>query len=87
MDSPSETIAHEVGHLIDNPDEYPDARSLDPTLNEDGARNGIDDDSIMGSGMRDVKKRHLRHVCSTVSDAIKAKYPAVADGLEVFSNK
>lgn len=87
MDSPSETIAHEVGHLIDNPDEYPDARSLDPTLNEDGARNGIDDDSIMGSGMRDVKKRHLRHVCSTVSDAIKAKYPDVADGLEVFSNK
>ena len=48
---------HEIGHLMDNPDEY-EHGAIDTSLNEDGATAGIDPDCIMGQNLTSVKKRH-----------------------------
>ncbi len=53
---------HEFGHHLGNPDEYAGAR-VEATLNDDGAVNGIDADSIMGQNLTKVKKRHYRKIC------------------------
>jgi hypothetical protein len=55
--------AHEFGHHLGNPDEYEGAR-VDTSLNDDGAVDGIDEDSIMGQNMTHVKKRHFSTVCT-----------------------
>lgn len=54
--------AHEVGHLVGQPDEY-ESGAVDPAVNEDGAVNGIDGTTLMGSSLEDesnnkIKKRH-----------------------------
>lgn len=54
---------HEFGHHLGNPDEYAGAR-VDTTLNDDGAVNGIDADSIMGQNLTKVKRRHYRTICN-----------------------
>jgi hypothetical protein len=63
--------AHEFGHHIGNPDEYAGA-DLETTLNDDGAVNGIDNDSIMGQDMTKVKKRHFRMVAKVSAQAVQA---------------
>jgi hypothetical protein len=76
--------AHEFGHYMGNPDEYDGATSLDASLNEDGAVNGIDEDSIMGQNMTRVKRRHFRTVCQHFGDMVRTNcgksytYEAVA---------
>src|SRR6185312_1241044 len=65
--------AHEFGHHIGNPDEYGSAK-VDTSLNSDGAKNGIDPDSIMGQNLTKVKARHLRLLAKVLTDAIHAEY-------------
>lgn len=64
--------AHEFGHHLGNPDEYAGA-TLDTSLNDDGAVNGIDDDSLMGQNLTKVKKRHFRTICKHFTDMVKTK--------------
>ncbi len=64
--------AHEFGHHIGNPDEYAGA-VLDTSLNDDGAKAGIDADSIMGQNMTTVKVRHFRLVAKVFADMVKAE--------------
>ncbi len=72
-DSRIEVAAHEAGHHMDNPDEYAGG-AVDPSLNGDGAVNGIDADCIMGANLTKVKKRHYHAFCAMVKKLIKAKY-------------
>jgi hypothetical protein len=65
--------AHEVGHHLGNPDEYAGATSVDTSLNDDGAVNGIDNDSLMGKDLTKVKKRHYRTICKHLADMVKTK--------------
>ena len=67
-DTDDETAGHEFGHHLGNPDEYAGASSVDTSLNEDGAVNGIDATSVMGQSMKLVKKRHYRTICRHLSD-------------------
>jgi hypothetical protein len=64
---------HEFGHHLGNPDEYKDA-DVDTTLNSDGARNGIDPNSIMGVNKSTVKKRHYRTLCTHFTNMISSQY-------------
>lgn len=66
--------AHEFGHHLGNPDEYAGAESVDPTLNGDGAVNGIDPNSIMGQNMITVKSRHFRTICAHLSKMVRDQY-------------
>jgi hypothetical protein len=59
--------AHEFGHHLGNPDEYAGGVGVDPSVNDDGATNGIDPDSIMGQNMVEVKKRHYNTICKQLS--------------------
>jgi hypothetical protein len=65
--------AHEFGHHIGNPDEYAGA-VIDTSLNDDGAVNGIDANSIMGQNLTTVKARHLRTVARVFGEALKAEH-------------
>jgi hypothetical protein len=65
--------AHEFGHHIGNPDEYAGAK-IDTSLNEDGAVNGIDNDSIMGQNLTKVKKRHFRTICKHFAKIVKDEH-------------
>jgi hypothetical protein len=67
--------AHEFGHLLGYPDEYPGGVGVDTSVNEDGATKGIDNGSLMGLGMNAeataiVKKRHYRVVCWQLSTMV-----------------
>lgn len=64
-----QVAAHEFGHHLGNPDEYPGAGSVDPSVNGDGAAAGIDDKSIMGSGTI-PRRRHLDAVCKALSQLV-----------------
>jgi hypothetical protein len=66
-------VPHESGHLMDNPDEYVGG-AVDPTLNGDGATNGIDPDCIMGQNLSTVKKRHYHAFAGELHDLIKTAY-------------
>ena len=66
------TTAHEFGHLIGNPDEYEGASTVDPSVNGDGAVNGIDTDSIMGQNMNRAKKRHFDTVAKHMKTVVHA---------------
>ncbi|PRQ06205.1 Phage-related baseplate assembly protein [Enhygromyxa salina] len=57
-DMDDDTAAHEFGHHLGNPDEYPGAGTVDPTVNGDGATAGIDHDGLMGGG-RTVRSRYF----------------------------
>ncbi len=67
-----EVAAHEFGHHLGNPDEYEGATSVEGALNEDGANNGIDKDSIMGQNLTVVKKRHFRTVIKHLTTVMKS---------------
>lgn len=54
--------AHEFGHHLGYPDEYTGGVGVDASVNEDGAVNGIDADSMMGQNMTIVKKRHFKFI-------------------------
>ena len=72
-DTRDDVAAHETGHHMDNPDEYTGG-AVDPTVNGDGAVNGIDADSIMGQNLTKVKKRHVHAFNTILATAIKNKY-------------
>lgn len=61
------TVAHEFGHHLGNPDEYEGATSVDPTVNDDGAKAGIDNQSIMGDHGEIVRRRHFDAVCEAMA--------------------
>jgi uncharacterized Zn-binding protein involved in type VI secretion len=73
IDRTNRTAAHEYGHYLVNPDEYEGAGWIDRTYNSDGAKNGIDKTSLMGSG-RTVKRRHYykisRHMITVVKNTV-----------------
>lgn len=58
---PDTTAIHEFGHLIGNPDEYEGVKTINPNINGDGAKKGIDSSSIMGSGT-DIRRRHYNTI-------------------------
>ncbi len=64
--------AHEFGHHLGNPDEYAGA-AIDTSLNDDGAVNGIDPNSIMGQNLTTVKKRHYRTICTHFAAMVKTE--------------
>jgi hypothetical protein len=64
--------AHETGHHVDNPDEYPGG-AVDPTLQGDGAKNGIDPDCIMGAAMNKTKKRHYHAFVEMTAKLVNGK--------------
>jgi hypothetical protein len=68
-ESDYDTVLHEYGHHLGNPDEYEGATSVDPTVNGDGAKAGIDEDGLMGGG--DVfRRRYYNTVCKALSEAV-----------------
>jgi type VI secretion system VgrG family protein len=69
IDEGARTVAHEFGHHLGNPDEYPGADSVDPSVNGDGATAGIDELSIMGNGDI-IRRRHFEHVCSALTKLV-----------------
>jgi len=73
IDGRVQSFAHEFGHFLGNPDEYAGAKSVDTSLNGDGAVNGIDQDSIMGVKLTKVKKRHFRTLAKHFADMAKEK--------------
>jgi len=61
--------AHEVGHLVGLPDEY-EKGAVDPAVNGDGAKNGLDNTSLMGGNLSDPNNQiKLRHYANFVSMA------------------
>lgn len=61
-DSRIAMCAHEVGHLVGQPDEY-DGGAVDTAVNGDGAKNGLDGTTLMGSDLtvetnNKIKVRH-----------------------------
>jgi hypothetical protein len=82
---------HEFGHLLTNPDEYPGVGTTQLGVSGDGMTDGIDDDSIMGTGMTKVKKRHYKGIAEVlallVSDEFGKSYTyeAVPKGASLAS--
>jgi hypothetical protein len=64
--------AHEVGHLLGFPDEY-EGGGVDPAIQGDGAVNGIDDSTVMGSSMDKIKKRHYSNFAALVENQVTDK--------------
>jgi hypothetical protein len=65
--------AHEVGHLVGMPDEYAGG-AIDTTQPDgDGLKGGIDDDSLMGANLTQVKKRHYATFSETAKRIWKGK--------------
>ncbi len=67
--------AHEVGHLVGQPDEYPKG-AVDTSVNGDGAVNGLDNTTLMGSSLvnesnNKIKKRHYSNFVSMARKLIK----------------
>jgi hypothetical protein len=50
--------AHEVGHLVGLPDEYAGGATDTAQPDGDGLVSGLDNDSLMGANLTNVKKRH-----------------------------
>ena len=66
-------VPHEIGHLMDNPDEYLHGAN-DPNLNGDGASHGIDESCVMGSELTTVKKRHYHAFAVMLQKLVNAAY-------------
>jgi hypothetical protein len=64
--------AHETGHHLDNPDEYPGG-AVDPSLSGDGAKAGIDPDCIMGQNLSKTKKRHYHAFVEMTGKLVNGK--------------
>jgi hypothetical protein len=71
-DEDIEMVAHEVGHLVGLPDEY-EGGGVDPAINGDGAVDGIDDTTVMGTKMDLVKKRHYINFVAVTEKLVGAK--------------
>ncbi|MFN0101012.1 MAG: hypothetical protein ACKV2U_02860 [Bryobacteraceae bacterium] len=66
---------HEFGHLLGAPDEYEGVFSTQLGLTDkDGLKDGVDPDSMMGSEMLTVKKRHFKGICEVMNLAVKAAF-------------
>ncbi len=63
------TAIHEFGHHLGNPDEYPGASTVNIFVNGDGAKFGIDHDSIMGSG-EDIRARHFNTLAKALTKLV-----------------
>jgi outer membrane protein OmpA-like peptidoglycan-associated protein len=63
-DSRIPMCAHEVGHLVGQPDEY-DGGAVNTAVNGDGAKNGLDSTTLMGGNLADpnnkIKVRHYQN--------------------------
>jgi hypothetical protein len=83
---------HEFGHLLGAPDEYGGVGTTQLGVNDsDGLSDGIDDASMMGTGLSNVKKRHYKGICEVfallVADEVGKTYTyeAVATGTSLAS--
>ena len=70
LDTDDTTTAHEFGHHLGNPDEYPGARSVNPKVNGDGAVAGIDADGLMGSG-DEIRRRYFNKIAEAMSELVE----------------
>jgi hypothetical protein len=78
--------AHEVGHLLGQPDEYPGG-AVDTAVNGDGTVDGIDGTTLMGSFLNDesknqIKKRHYSNF-SPMAELLMEKLGRNPDEWEV----
>lgn len=68
---------HEFGHHLNNPDEYVGGVGIDTSVNTDGATNGIDPTSLMGSvpasSIPPVKARHFNTIKQHLSAMINTQ--------------
>jgi type VI secretion system VgrG family protein len=69
-ESDYETVLHEYGHHLGNPDEYEGATSVDPTVNGDGAKAGIDEHGLMGCGGDVFRRRYYNGICKALAQAV-----------------
>ncbi|HKP96592.1 MAG TPA: hypothetical protein VJ385_12610 [Fibrobacteria bacterium] len=65
--------AHEVGHLVGLPDEYAGGATDTTQADGDGLASGIDNDSLMGANLTNVKKRHYVNFLAVAKKLWKAK--------------
>ena len=72
-DTRTGTVPHEIGHLMDNPDEYLYG-AVDTSITGDGATAGIDPDCIMGQNLTNVKKRHYHAFAGMLQKIINTAY-------------
>ncbi len=67
--------SHEFGHLLGAPDEYPDVFSTQLGVSDDdGLADGLDPTGIMGTGMKNVKKRHFKGIVTGMGLSVDAAY-------------
>jgi hypothetical protein len=83
---------HEFGHLLGAPDEYSGVGTTQLGVNDsDGLANGVDSNSIMGTGLSTVKKRHYKGICEMFALLVKDEwgksytYEAVGKGANLAS--
>jgi hypothetical protein len=65
--------AHETGHLVGLPDEYAGGATDTTQPNGDGLAAGLDNDSLMGANLTNVKKRHFVNFLAVAKKLWKAK--------------
>jgi type VI secretion system VgrG family protein len=65
-----QTAQHEFGHRLGNPDEYPGATSVDPSVNGDGAVVGIDKEGLMGEGW-ELRRRYWDSICEAFTKLVQ----------------
>lgn len=67
--------SHEFGHLLGAPDEYPDVFSTQLGVSDDdGLKDGLDPNGIMGTGLKTVKKRHFKGIETGMGLSVEAAY-------------
>jgi hypothetical protein len=83
---------HEFGHLLGAPDEYGQVGTTQYGVSDsDGLSNGLDDNSIMGTNLTTVKRRHYKGICEMLALLVKDQfgktytYEAVAKGNNLAS--
>lgn len=64
------TVSHEVGHHLGNPDEYPGAATVTPWVNGDGAVLGIDSNGLMGSG-KQLRRRYFDTIARALAQLVE----------------
>jgi hypothetical protein len=83
---------HEFGHHLGAPDEYSGQGTTQVGVNDtDGLVSGVDANSMMGSGMNNVKKRHYKGIIEVLAQLVSDQfsktytYQAVAKGTTLAS--